>query len=241
VWYEPSVLFDYGFVTNVGALDDLRAGFAWHDYCLNGPPQGCPSNATTMANAAQHVARTHEATMLTEFGATANTTDLASIVALADRNMVPWLEWAYCGCSDPTGAGNLEAIVLDPSKPPTSSNLVMSTLRALVEPYPQLISGTPLSWGFDPTSRRFKFRYTTARAGRHGRFQLGALTEIATPALVYRGHYAARVRGGAILSKRGATILRIASCRRARTIIVTVSPSGHSRGSCRAPRLLRAH
>ncbi len=240
VWYEPNVLFDYGFPTNVSALDDPRAGFSWHDYCLTDGAQGCPSNAATMANAAGHVARTHEATMLSEFGATASTADLASIVALADRNMVPWLEWAYCGCSDPTGAGNLEAIVLDPSKPPTGANVVRPTLRALVEPYPQLISGTPVSWGFSPSTRTFKFRFTTARAGGRGRFEPGSVTEIATPSLVYGGHYAVRVTGGAIVSSRGASTLRIVSCERARTITLTLSASGHSREGCEAPGQLKA-
>ncbi len=234
VWYEPNVLFDYGFPTNVGALGDPRAGFAWHDYCLTGGVQGCPSNGQTMANAARHVAHTHEATMMTEFGATTSTADLASLVALADRNMVPWLEWAYCGCSDPTGSRNLEAIVLDPSKPPTGANVVLPTLRALVEPYPQVISGTPLSWGFSPSSRTFKFRFTTARARGRGRFESGSVTEIATPALVYGGHYAVRVTGGAIVSRRGASTLRIVSCERARTITLTVSASGHSHEGCEA-------
>jgi endoglycosylceramidase len=238
VWYEPNVLFDYGFATNVGPLDDPQAGFSWHDYCLIGSPQGCPSNATTMANAARHVAHTHEATMMSEFGATTSTADLASMVALADRNMVPWLEWAYCGCSDPTGAGNLEAIVLDPSRPPTASNLVIPTLRTLVEPYPQLISGTPLSWGFTPSSKTFKLRYSPARAGGHGRFEPGAVTEIATPALVYAGDYAVRVKGGAIISEQGASTLEIAACRRARSISVTVSRSGRSHESCRPSRHL---
>jgi endoglycosylceramidase len=240
VWYEPNVLFDYGFPTNVGGLGDPRAGFAWHDYCLTDGAQGCPSNAATMANAARHVAQTGEASMMTEFGATTSIADLTSMVALADRNMVPWLEWAYCGCSDPTGAGNLEAIVLDPAKPPTGANVVMPTLRALVEPYPQLISGTPLSWGFNQSSKAFSFHFKTARAGGHGRFRAGAVTEIAIPALVYRGHYAARVDGGAIVSGRGASILEIASCPRVRTITVTVSASGRSHESCRASRRLTA-
>jgi hypothetical protein len=34
--------------------------------------------------------------------------------------LVPWLEWAYCGCSDPTttGPGTKQAIVVDPREPP---------------------------------------------------------------------------------------------------------------------------
>lgn len=194
-----------------------------------------------MANAAEHVAETREATMMTEFGATNDTATLETVVRLADQNMVPWLEWAYCGCNDPTtsGPGDEQAIVRDPSKPPTGANVVMPTLRALVEPYPQLISGTPLSWGFDPSSRVFRFRYGTARASDHGRFRTGARTAIATPALVYAGRYAVRVKGGAVVSGRGTPVLEIAACRRARTITVTVSASGGSHESCRARRVDR--
>lgn len=239
VWYEPNVLFDFGAPTNVGGLDDPHAGFSWHDYCLGGT---CTTYGKVMANAAQHVAQTHEATMMTEFGATNDTGLLQTVVTLADQNMVPWIEWAYCGCDDPTtsGPGDEQAIVRDPRKPPRGSNLVMPTLRALVEPYPQLISGTPLSWGFDPQARRFTFRFTTARAGGHRRFTAGAVTAVSTPSLVYSGHYGVRVTGGAIVSKRGAPVLLVASCPRARTISVTVSAAGRNHESCRAPGRVRA-
>ena len=48
-------------------------------------------------------------------------------LALADRFMVPWTEWAYCTCGDPTGSP-AEGIVNDPRKPKTGSNLVTTTL-----------------------------------------------------------------------------------------------------------------
>jgi hypothetical protein len=106
-------------------------------------------------------------------------------------------------------------------------------LHTLVEPYPQLIAGTPRGWGFDRQTRTFTLRYTTARVAGHGRFRAGAVTEIAAPALIYAGHYAARVSGGAILSARDASVLQIAACPGARAISVRISPSGRSRRSCR--------
>jgi endoglycosylceramidase len=98
------------------------------------------------------VGTTGEALLLTEFGATDNAPYLRDVVARSDRLMVPWIEWAYCGCSDPTttGPGTKQAIVVDPAKPPTGSNVVLGTLRALVEPYPQLIAGTPRGWASTP-------------------------------------------------------------------------------------------
>ncbi|HUO75081.1 MAG TPA: hypothetical protein VMU39_30250, partial [Solirubrobacteraceae bacterium] len=58
-------------------------------------------------------------------------------------------------------------------------------------------------------------------------------------ALVYGGHYAVRVSGGAILSSRGASTLVVGACPGTRTISVSVAPSGRSRGSCPGLRLAR--
>ena len=151
VFYEPNVLFNGGVATHVAGLRDRAAAFSFHDYCAGAAPDGCASETPPFTNALAHVARTGEAVMLTEFGATNAVGDLSGMVARADRFMVPWLEWAYCGCQDPTtsGPGNLQAIVIDPRRTPAGSNLELPTLRALVEPYPQVIAGTPRSWRFD--------------------------------------------------------------------------------------------
>jgi endoglycosylceramidase len=240
IWYEPQVLFNYASNTNLPALGDPRLGFAFHDYCLQfdqgAGTSSCPAfDDTVFANALARVAATGDALLETEFGATTNPQVLVPAVQRADRNMVSWLEWAYCGCGDPTtsGPGNQQAIVLDPHKPPVGSNLNLPTLRILVEPYPQVVAGTPLAWAYDAGTRTFSLRYSTARAGSRRRFSRGAVTQIATPALVYRGRYGVRALGGAIVSRRGSALLGIAGCPRARTVTVTVTPSGRSRGSCR--------
>jgi endoglycosylceramidase len=243
VWYEPNVLFNGGPKTSVGRIGDRRAGFAFHDYCLTEPASGTSAvcdkaDNLVFSHATGHVAASGDALMETEFGATNNIAYLNDMVARGDRYMVPWVEWAYCGCEDPTttGPGTKQAIVIDPSKPPKGSNLELPTLRALVEPYPQLVAGTPRSWGFDRATRTFALRYATARAGGSGRFGFGAITEIATPPLVYGGRYAAQVTGGAIVSPHGASTLLVATCQRAQTITVKVLPAGKNHGeSCLRP------
>jgi endoglycosylceramidase len=232
VFSEPNVLFDFGFSTHVRALNDRVAGFAFHDYCFVASSTGCSSEPKGFTNAVAHVRHTREALLLTEFGASNATGDLTNMVRLADRNRVPWLEWAYCVCRDPTGSP-AEGIVANPAMPPIGSNRVLVTLRSLVEPYPQVIAGIPLSWGFEPTARTFKMRYKTDWARGRGRFLPGSVTEISTPALVYGGRYGVSVRGGAIISRRGASVLRVASCPRARRITVTVTPSGRRHSSCK--------
>jgi endoglycosylceramidase len=237
VWYEPNVMFNNGAPTHVGALDDPRAGFAFHDYCLSEPqthsPQACDTpDDMVFSNALAQVGQTHEALMMTEFGSTTDVPYLQDMLRRADRDMVPWLEWSYCACSSPTDTGQ-PGIVADPRKPPTRSNLITGTLRALVEPYPQVVAGTPLSWSYDASGKTFYLRYTTARAGGRGRFGFRSFTDIATPAFVYGGRYGVQVTGGAVASRRGAPVLEVAACRGARTVVVTVRPSGPSLGSCR--------
>lgn len=234
VFYEPYVTFNFGYPDGVGALNDRRAVFAWHDYCLAPSPNGCSSNETTMQVAAARVAKTGEGTFMTEYGATSSAPSLDLMVSLADKYMVPWTYWSYCTCNDPTGSGD-EGMVLDPSKPKTAANLRTSIVDAIVEPYPQVISGTPVSWGFDRSTRKFTFRYRTARASGRGAFGPGVLTEIAVPVLVYAHGYAVHATGAAIVSKAGARVLRIASCPRAKRISVTVTRGSRRSASCRVP------
>jgi endoglycosylceramidase len=232
IFHEPYVTFNFGYTDHVGPLRDRHSVFAWHDYCLQGTSP-CSSNPRTMQNAAAYVARTHEATFMTEYGATSGTKANQYMVALADKYMVPWAEWAYCTCGDPTGVAD-EGMVLNPRKPPKSGNLRPTIIHALVEPYPQVISGTPLSWGFQRSGRTFHFRYKTARASGRGRFPTGSITQVELPRLVYGHGYSVRARGAAIVPSppRSGTLV-IESCRGAKTIRVRVSPHGRSHGSCK--------
>jgi endoglycosylceramidase len=228
VFYEPNVLFNSGSATNVGPLNDPRAGFSFHDYCVVNEAQGCATHSRTMDNAVTYALGTRAALLMTEFGATNSASDLTSMLALADARMIPWLEWAYCGCADPTtsGPGTVQAIVIDPHEPPVPSNREAGTLAALVEPYPHLIAGTPLSWSYDRSSRSFTLRYSTSRVSGRGRFKAGSRTEIATPRLVYPGgRYIVRVSGGVVSSRPMSRNLTVESCPRRRQITVVVSPT----------------
>jgi endoglycosylceramidase len=214
IWYEPNVIFDFGADTNLGPIGDRRAGFAFHDYCLEAGTSGSTTSCAgtedrVVVNAVHHVQQTRDALLMTEFGDD-NYSLLAAMVQRDDRNMVPWLEWSYCPCHDPTGAADKNAVMYDPGRRPAGRNRNLAALQILVEPYPQVVSGTPRSWTFDSATRTFTFSFSTTRAGGHGRFRTGALTEIATPAFVYRGRYAVR-------------------------------PRGRSRGSCRAPARAAPH
>jgi endoglycosylceramidase len=216
----------------VHALGHGPAGFAFHDYCLAPSPNGCASEPRGITNALGHVAQTHEALLMTEWGSNPYRRDLTGMMNLADRYMVPWIEWAYCPCRDPTGA-TPDPLVLDPARPPVGANVGQLALHTLVEPFPQLIAGTPLSWGYDRQTKTFRLRYSTAKADGAGRFAARAITEIATPRLIYGRPYAVTAHGGAIVSRPGAPTLEIAACPGAGHISVEVRRSGRDRESCR--------
>jgi endoglycosylceramidase len=153
------------------------------------------------------------------------------MVSMANVSMVPWIEWSYCPCHDPTGA-TPDPMVLNPARPPRVSNVGRFAQGILVEPFPHLIAGTPISWSYDRRKKSFRLRYSTAKARGRGRFAAGAITEISTPRFICGRPSAVHVRGGAIVSPPGSPILQIAACGGARKISVQVLPSGRSRQSC---------
>jgi endoglycosylceramidase len=233
VWHEPFVLFNQGAGTSVKALGDANVGFAFHDYCLTAERQGSEQSCAraddlVFQHALDRVASTKEALLLTEFGATEAKSVLTPMVQRADRTMVSWTEWHYCGCQDPTtsGPGDKQAIVLDPARPPAGDNLKTVTLDQLVRPYPQVVAGTPESWSY--ANGTFSARWIAATGE----------SEIALPARVYPDGYAAQVMGGAIASKKGERVLRVTACPGVPEVAVTVTRTGATRATCKPPPLL---
>ena len=157
-----------------------------------------------MDNADDHAEKTGDALMLSEFGATDDLRALGRIVEGADDHMVSWQEWHYCDCRDPTTSGpGVQSLVIDPERPPRGSNVKHAKLAVLARPYPQAVAGTPRRYGFDPDSRRFELRYSTARAGG-GRLQARAAHRGVPPAgavpgreVPRRGERGARALGDA--------------------------------------------
>jgi endoglycosylceramidase len=199
VFYEPHVLYNFGADTNLPDLGK-NLGFSFHDYCfvglVAGAPPTCPQmEASIFDNADARAERTGDSLMLSEFGATDDTSILERIAGYADRHMTSWQEWHYCGCDDPTtqaGPGDVQAIVKDPHKPPRGSNVFWGKLRALARPYPQAIAGTPIRWSFDPKTRRFELIYTTQRAAGKGRF-IASISKVFVPRLQYPQGFRAKV------------------------------------------------
>jgi endoglycosylceramidase len=256
IWYEPNVLFNFGADTSVPALGDRAAGFSFHWYCTPGiaaPPYNLAScddqDEHVLSNADTRAQATGDALMLSEFGATDDLAAIRSVVEHADRHMVSWEYWHYCACADPTTSGpGVQAVVVDPSQPPSGTNVKQAKLAVLSEPYPQLIAGTPRTYRFDPGTGIFRFSYSTKgpagkkfsrRLRRRSKRALKARqTEIFLGGIHYPKGYRASVDGGAILSKPKAKRLRLIACPGRRNVSVTVGPPGsgvRKHTSCKVP------
>jgi endoglycosylceramidase len=246
-WYAPFLTFDFGLRTSHGDTGDGRAGFAFNAYCGQVDPltaavlpfaagKPCGDTAELSFDHADGVSRrTGDALLDTELGASDTTRNWLPYIAAADRHMVGWAYWAYCGCSDPTGSvpPDLEALVLDPTRPPRGANLKRAKLRILARPYPALVSGTPRSFRFRPASRTFTLRYSTRRAGRRTRFEPGSITEIAVPRVQYRHGYRVRLVGARVVSRARARVLRLKTCSGARDVALRVTRGRAARSSRR--------
>jgi hypothetical protein len=162
------------------------------------------------------------------------------MTARADRTMVGWQVWHYCGCDDPTttGAGDAQALVRDPATAPEGDNLDTGKLALLSRPYPRVVAGTPKAWSFDPATGAFSATWSLARAGGGKAFATRQATEIAVPARQYPDGFAATVKGGRVRGDSTAGTLRVSACPGAPEVTVELARGGGGRTSeCRAPRL----
>ncbi len=227
VWQEPLVTFDFGAQTHLPKIG-ANSGLSFHPYGCLTPGPSCRTGAALVFDNADGVARrTDRALLDSEFGATDDPDVLRWSTELADEHMVSWLEWAYCGCDDPTGSipPAIEGLVRDPSKPPRGRNVKHWKLKLLDRPYPQAVAGTPTDFGFDPGSGVFHLDYR-AKGPDGGHLSRRLNTRVYLPRSQYPNGYRAAVRGARSVSGRGSRYLLLRRDRGARRVHVTVRPAG---------------
>ncbi len=227
VFFEPNVLFNEGIHTDLGKVPDPHTGFSFHDYCaiesvLQKDITCRQEDGLTFANANRHADINQIPALLTEFGATDDLANLAEVMRHADQHRMGWLEWAYTGNDKTSSSPTAQALVFDPSQPPTGSNVNTAKLAVLAAPYPQVVAGTPKSWSF--MSGTFRLSYSTERPDAQGRFSPGAQTNISVPAIEYPSGYHVTVTGGQVVSAPNAPVLTVVANAGADTVDVVVTP-----------------
>jgi endoglycosylceramidase len=227
VLFEPNLLFDEGIHTDLGRVVDPNTGFSFHDYCavesvLHKDITCSLQDRATFNNARRYTAFHDIPALLTEFGATDDLANLAGVLSRADDDRMGWLEWAYTGHDKTSSSPNAQALVFDPSQPPTGANVDTAKLAVLAAPYPQLVAGTPRFWSF--RSGTFRLCYSTERADQRGRFASGAQTVVSVPAIEYPNGYQVAVRGGQVVSAPNAPVLTVVADAGADSVDVVVTP-----------------
>jgi endoglycosylceramidase len=226
VYVEPNPLFTQSSTTGLRTIAP-RTGFSYHVYCST---QSffqtnllCrQQDQLTVSAADRYATKHHMPPLLTEFGATTDLANLTEMVQLADKYRTGWLEWAYSGNDITSSSPNGQALVLDPSQPPTGANVLTGKLKALATPYPRVVAGTPTSWSF--TGGAFQLAYTTSHATGFTRFPAGSLTEISVPSIEFPTGYTVTVSGATVTSAPDAPLLTLASLPGALTVRVSVQP-----------------
>ncbi len=220
-FFEPQQLFDFGAPSGFPAVNDPALGLSWHAYCsaelfastgLPDLPDCSILEPRTMSNADAQIAALGATSLMTEFGANDDLTDIGRVTNLADQHLVGWTYWAYKTFSDPTGAGQAESLFADDSD---LTSLKAPKADLLIRPYARAIAGTPLAMSFDNGSKAFSLSYTPRAAT--------APTEIFVPTRHYPKGYSATVRGGHVTSAANAAVLTIANDTGAAQVQVAVT------------------
>jgi endoglycosylceramidase len=227
VFYEPNYTTDSGVPSHIGPMPFPRLVLNTHDYCFlhvpNGPePPDFASTCGPLESAVFEIRATERLRaaasqqpggpgwMLTEFGATTDTSDLERVTADADAHLIGWMYWQWLRYQDPTGSHSSGLW------PPTSSTPAM--LSVLSRTYAKAIAGTPVAMSFDPSSGRFSLEYRSSPTSARP-------TVIAIQRSThYQPGYCARVTGGRVSSPPDATTLDVMNAPDASTVLVTVVP-----------------
>jgi endoglycosylceramidase len=223
VWYEPQFLFNAISGSNFTHVNDPEVGLDWHDYActpafvsggvIPGDPDCKVNEPRVMNNAAKQAKVIGAASLMSEFGASDDLSDLARLTNDADQHLDGWMYWAYKTFNDPTGSPQ-EGLFRNDAK---RSSVKQAKVKTLFHPYPQAIAGIPTAMSWDAAHRVLTFSYRPTHASKP------TVVEI-QPGFYPKG-YRVRVRGGRVVSATHHRI-HLRSGRHSRSVTVTVKPRG---------------
>jgi endoglycosylceramidase len=229
VAYEGNYSIDSGLDNHIGAMDYPRLVLNFHDYCFLHVPNGPepPSFSSICAPLERQVftlrakERVNDSSLLqpdgpswllTEFGATTDTADLARITSDANASLVGWIYWQWINYDDPTGSHS-SALWLPRED-------TAAQLNVLAQTYASAVAGTPMWMSFDPDTGAFALRYLSDP-------KISAPTVVVVPLSTHYPHgYCLRVAGARVTSRPGAGVVDIENGTTATSVAVSLT-AGH--------------
>jgi endoglycosylceramidase len=206
VWFEPQQFFGgqrvRSYFTPVAGEDNL--GFSWHNYCpavflaSTGLPIANTNSCVGYTESRQATALAQAAAMdavpmMSEWGATDDTTALAIDAAGADDHAMGWTYWAHKRWDDPTTADTAQGLFRDDGDLDSAKQ---DKLAELVRTYPQATAGVPGPIRYDPATGAFDYRYTPDPS-------VTAPTRIFVSPLTTPHGYDVTVAGGHVIARDG--------------------------------------
>ena len=185
VFYEPNLLFDFRAPSFLPRLNFSNVALAVHTYAANVTAQAI--------DAQQFGASFNIPVIVTEFGATHNTSVIEAAYTGFNQAMLSAAFWTYY--NDATfkftiasmGPAN-QSIIVNLQQPLTGSNVNLPVLNTLSQPYPAVVSGTPISFSFDIETSSFVLEYLPT-------FQ-GVSTVVVPPVQQFQAGYAVTLSSG---------------------------------------------
>lgn len=208
VFYEPSVYFDYDAPTHLPEFKFKNLAFAVHMYDWVSPG-GLMAQGQMIKFYSE---KFNVPVIATEFGASNNLAYLNMGYAALDAAMLSALHWTYENNAHWifSTSGDLvvpdpseQAIVVDMSKDLSGANVHFDILETVSRPYPSAVSGTPITFAYDPATGVFTFMYASDK--------VGGITDISIPSATFSGGYTVFVLGGNVVSTPNASVLQISS------------------------------
>lgn len=209
LYVEPFVLFNFGQAPTTIPGPEPGFGLSFHSYALD------VAGEEAVARLGREAAERDGAPVLvTEFGATTNIELVDRLLDQFDRELLPWMWWAY---NEQFGGGPEGPVTAETVRNP-------DLLRALARPHATATAGIPTRIAFDAATRAFDYEYRAVRADGGGAFPAGAETTIAVPPMLYPAGWSATATGGRIVSAPCERPVRVRADAPGASVAVHVAP-----------------
>jgi endoglycosylceramidase len=210
IFGEPFVLFNFGqSTTNIPTPgNDPASGLSFHMYTAD-----VTKEPAVLVNAAAWSQRTGGALLNTEWGATTSSSAIDRQTGELNSALLPWIFWS------------IGEVVSDQTQPPTSTNLVASTVQSLVQPYPVAVAGTPSAYSYSSSTHALDFAWSTETPDGKRIHPNTPPTVFEVPSTVYPNGYSVNVVGGLVTSRPCAPLLQVVPLKGAPQVSVGISPA----------------